>query len=49
MSQRRKYTKEFRVEAVRMANTAEVTLKQMGEELDSGHLAVHIALAAGNV
>ena len=28
-----KYTKEFKIEAVRMANTPGVTLKQMGEEL----------------
>jgi len=33
MSQRRKYSKEFKLEAVRLANTPGVTLKQIGEEL----------------
>jgi transposase-like protein len=33
MSSRRKYTKEFKLEAVRMANTSGVTLQQLGQEL----------------
>ncbi len=33
MSSRRKYTKEFKLEAVRMSNTPGVTLRQLGQEL----------------
>ncbi len=33
MKTRRKYTREFKVEAVRLANEPGVTLKQIGEEL----------------
>ena len=33
MSSRRKYSKEFKREAVRMADTPGVTLKQIAEEL----------------
>ena len=39
MRARRKYTKEFKLEAVRLANEPGVTLKQIGEELGvSEHL-----------
>ena len=39
MSQRRKYSKEFKIEAVQLANTPGVTLKKIGEELGvSAHL-----------
>lgn len=33
MSRRRKYSKEFKIEAVRLANSPGVTLQQVGEEL----------------
>ena len=33
MSQRKKYSREFKIEAVRLANTSGVTLKQLGAEL----------------
>ena len=33
MGKRRKYSKEFKLEAVRMANTPGMTLQQLGEEL----------------
>ena len=33
MQSRRKYTREFKLEAVRLANTPGVTLRQVGEEL----------------
>ena len=39
MSQRKKCTKEFKLEAVQMANAPGLTLKQIGEELGvSPHL-----------
>jgi transposase len=33
MSSRRKYSKEYKIEAVRMANAPGVTIKQVAEEL----------------